>query len=110
MEIYNTDGDLETEYQTYRTGAENPYISGYEPEERWITGEGEELEQPGAQITNVPVEAQGLVNDPSYIDEDDEWEDTVEHRDSGIKDIILTGTVRLAFNPSSLPKRALRSR
>lgn len=30
------------------------------------------------------------------MDEGDEWHDTAEHRDSGVRDIILTGTVRLA--------------
>jgi len=92
-------------YQTYRVGAENPYASGYVQGMRWIPGdrahsEEEELERIEAEIINEPVipdETQGLVNDPSYID-GDEYRDTVEHLDSGIRDIIITGTVRLAFS------------
>lgn len=94
-------------YQTYRTNAEKPYASGYVPEGRWIPGNGPnpgeaELEQLRTQYINYPVaqdETQGLVNNPTYIDNDDEWEDTAEHLDSGIRDIMITGTVRLEFSP-----------
>lgn len=93
-------------YQTYRVGAENPYASGYAQDMSWIPGGGvgpeqEELEQLEAEFINngteIPDETQGLANNPSYID-DEEWNDTVEHRDSGIRDIIITGTVCLAFS------------
>lgn len=98
-------------YQTYRVGAENPYASGFVQETRWVSGDAvdsddlgdsddEELEQPRAEIINnepgIPDETQGLDNNPSYID-DDEVEDTVKHRDSGIRDIMITGMVRLVF-------------
>lgn len=91
-------------YETYRPGAENPYTSGFVQETRWVSDDGaesdDELEQLQDEIINdepdTPDETQGLVNNPSYIDSDD-WEDTVEHRDSGIRDIVITGTVRFTF-------------
>ena len=69
----------QTVYETYRTGAENPYVSGFVPEVRWVAGneanpEEDELMQLEAEITNnepdSPDETQGLVNNPSYIDND----------------------------------------
>ena len=93
-------------YDTYRTDTEHPYASGYVHEGRWVSGdrvdsEEEELEQLAAEIINngpdIQDETQGLVDNPSYID-DDEWQDTVEHRHSGIGDIMITGTVRPAFS------------
>lgn len=116
LEIFDTVQSLQMEYQTYRTGVENPYASGYVQEPYWFSDdrvdpEEEELARLEAQIThNEPEsqdETQGLVDNPSYIDNDDQWHDTVEHRSSGIKDIIITGTVRLIFNYYSLPIRAL---
>ncbi|KAF9648741.1 hypothetical protein BDM02DRAFT_3186850 [Thelephora ganbajun] len=110
LEAYDPTEDHSAVYQTYRVDAKNPYASGHVPETRWVSDDGadseeEELEQLEAEITNnepdIPDETQGLVNNPSYIDDDDQWEDTVEHRDSGIRDIIVTGT--------SLPMRALRA-
>lgn len=63
------------------------------------------LEEPGAEVVDeepsIPDETQGLVNNPTYVDDDDHWQDVVQHRYSGIHDIIVTGTVRLEF--SSLP-------
>ena len=115
MEIYDPNDSLLAVYQTYRTDAENPYASGHVQEMRWCSDhranpEEEVLAQLEAQITNKvsesPDETQGLVNNPSYIDNDDRWDDKVEHLDSGIRDIIITGTVRLAFNSYS-PMRAL---
>ena len=102
-------------YQTYRTDAENPYVSGYIREGRWVRGKEqdseEELDQLEADTINhepeSPDETQGLVNDPSYIDNDDQWEDTVQHLDSDIRDIMITGKVRPAFSLWSLPMRAL---
>ena len=77
---------------------------------RWVSPdradpEEEKLEQLGAEIINdepeIPDETQGLVDNPSYIDNDDQWSDTAEHLDSDIRDIIITGKVRLAFSPWS---------
>ena len=93
-------------YQTYRADAKNPYASGYVHEADWDSDDGdyseeEELGQPEAEITNnepdIPDETQGLENHPSYVD-DEEYIDTVEHVDSGIRDILITGTVSLAFS------------
>lgn len=95
-------------YQTYRTNTENPYASGYVREMRWVPGNTSDSEDETEIEPETPDETQGLVNNPTYIDDDDEWEDTAEHLDSDIRDIIITGTVRLAFNPWSLPMRALR--
>ena len=91
-------------YETYRTNAEHPYVSQYDPEEDNPSSDEsdsteEELQQAGEETINndrpsIPDEVQGLVNDPSYV-YDDDWEETVEHIDSGISDIIVTGTVRL---------------
>jgi hypothetical protein len=76
--------------------------------------EEEELAQLAAEITNnepeSPDETQGLVDNPTYLDNDDRWHDTVEHLDSGIRDIIVTGKVCLAFNSYFLPIPALHPR
>ena len=104
FEVYDPIENQAAMYDTYRIDAETPYASGYAVEDRWVpgdaAGEEDELEEPEAEIVNgepeVPDEIQGSENDPSYIDED--GEDTVEHRDSGIRDIMITGTVRPAFS------------
>lgn len=106
MEVYDPIEDDVVTYETYRTDTEHPYVSGYVPETDWFSEDeadtngadtDEDLGQFEAGIINsgpdVTDETQGLANNPSYID-DDEWSDTVEHLDSGIKDIIITGTVR----------------
>jgi len=77
-----------------------------------VNPEEDKLAQLAAQITNKepeshPDETQGLVNNPSYIDNDDQWEGAVEHLSSGIRDIVITGKVRLAPNAHFLPMRAL---
>ena len=103
MEVYDPTEDQSTVYETYRIDAEHPYVSGYIPEVRWVPGdeadpgEPEQLEGEIVNEQDVPDETQGLVDNPSYVDEG-QWEDTAEHRDSGITDILITGTVRLAFS------------
>jgi len=102
-------------YETYQADAEKPYASGYIPEIRWVSvdragPEEEELERLGSEIINrepdTPDETQGLVNNPQYIDNDEHWADVVKQPDFGIKDILITGRVRLPFSLSSLLIRA----
>jgi hypothetical protein len=103
LEVYDPTEDQSSVYETYRIDAKHPYVSGYAPETRWVPGDGadpEETEQFEEEIVDeqdIPDETQGLVDNPIYVD-DGQWEDTVEHLDSGITDILVTGTVRLAFN------------
>lgn len=112
--MYDPIEDHRTVYETYRTGFENPYASGYVRERRWVldseTDLEEELEQLQSGIVtgepDAPDETQGLANSPLYIDEDERLSDTVEHLDSDIRDILITGTVRPAFSSSSLLIRA----
>ena len=108
--MYNPIQGRTVAYETYRTGAGNPYASGYVRETRWVSGdrtdpEKEELEQLGSRMINrepdIPDGAQGLVDDPPYIDNDEHWEGTLKRPDSDIKDILITGTVRLPFGLSS---------
>ena len=102
-------------YETYQADAEKPYASGYIPETRWVSGyragpEEEELERLGSEIINdepdTPDETQGLADNQQYIDNDEHWAGEVKHPDSGIKDILITGRVRLPFSLSSLLIRA----
>ena len=94
-------------YQTYRADAVNPYACGHVREMRWIPTDRarprDRLAQLEAEIINLepegPDETQGLVDNPSYIDNDDRPHDTVGHLESGIRDIIITGTVSDVFNP-----------
>lgn len=113
--VYDPIEDHTAVYETYRTDAENPYASGYIREMRWVPGERadleeDELEQPETEIgdnePDDPDETQGLANNPSYIDDDDQLVDTVEQLDSDIRDIIITGRVRPAFSSWSLLIRA----
>lgn len=105
LEVYNPEEEHTSIYETYRTDAEHPYVSGYVPEIQWISEDQavqeEELEQLSAEIINggpdIPNETQGLAHELPPVDDDDWWSDTAEHLDSGIKDIIITGTVRCAF-------------
>lgn len=117
LKIYDPIASCERVYQTYRTDAENPYASGFVQEsylssDDRVNPEEDKLAQLAAQITNkepepYPDETQGLVDSPSYIDNDDQPEDAVEHLSSGIRDIVITGRVRLAHNSHSLPMWAL---
>jgi len=102
-------------YETYHADAEKPYASGYVPEMRWVSGGRagpgeEELERLGSEIINrepdTPDETQGLVYNPQYIDNDEHWADAVKQPDFGIKDILITGRVRLPCSSSSLLIRA----
>lgn len=110
LEIYNPDEDLTSVYETYRTDAEHPYVSGYVPETESDDEVDSESSEEASEDTSEELQAetddnepdireetQGLENDQLYVDEDG-WEDTVEHSDSGIRDIIITGTVRLQFH------------
>ena len=98
-------------YETYRTDAENPYASGYVRETRWVSGDGADpLEQLGPDVIDrepgIPDGSQGPVNNPPHIDNDEHWANTVKRPDSDIKDILITGAVRLPFSLSSLLIRA----
>ena len=104
--MYDPIEDHTAVYETYRTDAESPYASGYVHGTGSVSSDEfdsyeENLEQFQAEIINreqdTSDETQGLANSPSYIDDDDSA-DGVEHRDSGIRDIMITGTVRLAFS------------
>lgn len=126
-------------YDTYRTDARHPYVSGYDPETHWFEETDsseedseepeaevvesepgssdeadpleEESEEPEAEIVdNKPGpsdETHGLPDDPEYVDEGDQWHDTAEYRYSGIRDIIVTGTVRLESNFLASPNPGL---
>lgn len=100
-------------YQTYRTDAEHPYVSGYVPEQYSDDSDsssggssGRSQEVTVGNEPNIPGETQGLVNSPSYVDDDDQWHDHTEYNYSGIQDIIVTGTVRLEFSSWPLPMRS----
>ena len=106
LEVYDGSEERELTYETYRIDAENPYVSGYVPETGWVSSDGnhagEGLRQVEVEVANgepdSPDEIQRLANNPTYFDDDKHWTDGVEHQDSGIRDIIVTGTVRFAFN------------
>ena len=94
-------------YQTYQADAGNPYAPGDIREMRWVPANRvrprDGLAQLEAEIINLepedPDETQGLVDNPSYIDNDYRSHDTVEHLEPGIRDIIITGTVSGSFSP-----------
>jgi len=101
LEILDPIEDLTVKYETYRTDAEHPYVSGYVPDTHWYPGdrenspEEETSEHPQVENEpNIPHETQGSLGNALYVDDDREFHDTVEHRYSGIKDIIITGTMK----------------
>ena len=105
--MYDPIEDHTAVYETYRTDAEYPYASGYTHGTGSVSSDEpdsdeDNLEKFQAEIINrepdTSDETQGLANSPSYIDDDDNLVDTVEHLDSGIRDIMITGTVCLAFS------------
>jgi hypothetical protein len=90
--------DRQTVYQTYRTDALRT-LTLLDTFQKWIgspmtglTRKKKSWTARRSEITNnepdTPDETQGLVDNPTYLDNDDRWHDTVEHLDSGIRDII----------------------
>lgn len=125
LKAFGPDGDQIAVYETYRTDAKHPYVSGYNPDPDWVTfgtdssseeSSGESSEKSSEQSQediaddkqNIPDETQGLSNSPEYVD-DEGFVDTAEHRSSGITDIMVTGTVSLELNSRLLSMRFIVS-
>lgn len=97
-------GDSRTRYYTYHPGRALPYskegcskLQMVEP--TWTSDDLKEESDMAESVTEGALEAGDVPN----IDDDDEYENTVEHLSSGIKDILITGKVSKLPKRSSLP-------
>lgn len=57
----------------------------------WMRGEDQSDDDVGAESYGGALPADQVIP----IDDDEAWEDTVEHLSSGVNDILITGKVRV---------------
>lgn len=88
---------MRTRYYTYHPDSASPYSKEacaklQTVQSTWVSDDIEEPAEAGSVIEGA-LEAGAVTS----IDDDEEYEDTVEHLSSGIKDILITGKVRKTF-------------
>jgi len=107
--LYDPRTRIRVRYETYKPN-EDPHYSS-QPNEQiqtsWTPGTGYShpnivSNEDSSRITmDSDASDNPLVDDepePSYIDNDQEWEDTVEHLTTGIYDILVTGEYVETYN------------
>lgn len=98
--VYNPITGRHTRYETFVPGRPSPYSAAATAKLQapWVGSEAAESEDRGENMSITPTERQSdgsaLPADQVIpIDDDDEWEDTVEHLSTGVRDILITGKV-----------------
>ncbi|KAF5379763.1 hypothetical protein D9615_005748 [Tricholomella constricta] len=91
IEVSDPDAGLHTRYETFIPGSKGPYSESVceTLETPWIPDIMDSMDDE----TEFPQTSTASIVDPSttYIDDDDEHEDTLEQKSSGVCDILITG-------------------
>jgi hypothetical protein len=91
IEVFDPTTGCHLRYETFFPNRPAPYskLACEKLQTSWIT-----VENKGEIADDSPDSGAMAPEDVPYIDDDDEFEDVVEHQSSGVSDILVTGMVR----------------
>lgn len=97
IEVFDPTSGRHIRYETFDPNRPAPYSrAACEKLETWIS-----IGDRG-EIAECPVDPVSVAQDEQESDSDSEWSDTVEHRFTGVADILITGEVGVTIRYSSL--------